>query len=340
LKKRDIYQELLGKYFSGNCSEEERTHVESWLKQSPDIQAVYDEYDKVWKITGSETANAKIDVKNDWIELNKRISTVESITEEVYSSRFSISRRFVYFAARVAAVLVIAFGFLFLLNQLINEDAPVNINYRATEVLQSPLILADGSEVLLNKEAEINYPAEFSSSNRKISFEGNAFFNIAHNPGKPFIITVGALEIEVLGTTFNLSTCPESDEVVLCLESGKVRFSSINTEDGSINEQIILTPGQKGIFNKNTGLITRSKINNQNYLAWKTGVLVFDKAPVYEVICAIEQTYNLKVNTSKSFDGQALTARFENESPENIFESLHTIFGINYTFDGKNVFLN
>jgi ferric-dicitrate binding protein FerR (iron transport regulator) len=340
LRKRDKYQELLGKYFSGNCTEEEKTYVENWLNKSPDIQAIYDEFDEVWKVTGYETYNAKVDIHKDWIELNKRIAAVESITEEEYANHLIISRRLVYFAARIAAVLVFAFGFMFFFNQIKKESAPVNMHYTATEVLQSPFILADGSEVFLNNEAEISYPEEFASNIRKINFEGNAFFNIAHNPEKPFIISVGNLEVEVLGTSFNLSACPASDEIVLCLESGKVRFSSINPENGNIKEQFILLPGQKGIFNKITGQIGRSKIKDQNYLAWKTGVLVFDKAPVDEVICAIEQTYNLKVNTTKSFDGKALTARYENESPENIFESLHTIFGINYAFDGKNVFLN
>lgn len=330
----------MGKYFSGNCTEEERAHIENWLNQSPNIQAVFDEYGQVWKSTGLEKNLAEVDVEKDWIELNKRIAAVETINEEIYASRFTINRKALYFAARVAAVLVIAFGFLFLFKQLKHEPAPVNISYTAAEVLQSPLILADGSEVFLNKGAVINYPEKFAEGSRRINFEGNAFFNIAHNPDKPFIITVGSLEIEVLGTTFNLCTCPGNDEVVLCLESGKVRFSSINAEDGSVKEQVILTPGQKGIFNKNTGLITRSEVKGQNYLAWKTGVLVFDKAPIDEVICAIEQTYNIKVITSKPFSGQSLTARFENETPENIFESLHTIFGIHYEFDGKNVFLN
>jgi len=340
LKKQIKYQDLLGNYFSGNCTEEEKARVETWLNQFPDIQAVFDDYNHVWKVTSLENNMAEVEVEKDWIELNKRIEAVESINEEIFSSRFTIRRKIVYYAARVAAVLVIAFGFLFLFNYHKNSSSPVNISYTADEVLQSPLVLADGSEVYLNKGAEIEYPEEFSSETRKINFEGNAFFKVAHNPEKPFIISVGALEIEVLGTSFNLCTCPESDEVILCLETGKVRFSSMNLEDGSVKEQVILMPGQKGVFNKNTGLITKSEVKNQNYLAWKTGILVFDKAPIDEVICAIEQTYNIKVIASQSFDGKSLTARFENETPENIFESLHTIFGIRYEFDGKNVFLN
>jgi len=330
----------MGKYFSGNCSEEEKVLIEDWLNQSPDIQAVFEEFDQVWKVTGVEIDNETVNIEKDWIELNKRISAFESINDEINSTQFSISKKLVYFGARIAAVLVIAFGFLFFFNQIKSKSVPVTIDYTATDLQQAPLVLADGSKVFLNKGSEINYPEEFASDNRRIDFEGGAFFDVAHNPEKPFIITVGELEMEVLGTTFNLCTCPNSDEVVLSLETGKVRFSSMNAEDGTVKEQVILTPGQKGIFNKKTGLISRTDIKNRNYLAWKTGVLVFDKTSLDEVISTIEQTYNIKIISDKSFADLCLTARFENEKPEAIFQSLHTIFGIQYSIDGNTVFLN
>ncbi len=219
------------------------------------------------------------------------------------------------------------------------NSKPVNLQYTATKIAEQPMILADGSEVTLNKGAKISYPEIFTSDTRKINFEGEAFFNISHDPEKPFIINSGELQIEVLGTSFNFCTCPEGDNMVLYLESGKVKFSSINTANGSVREQLVLMPGQKGIYNKINGMISRAEFSNQNYLAWKTGILNFEKTPLSEVFYAIEQTYDLAIKSNNSFEMQCLTARFENETPESIFESLHTIFGIEYTFEGQTVVL-
>ena len=340
MKVSNKYLKLFEKYLSGNCSDDEKALVKNYLNQNPELKTLFDEYNQIWNFSGNNDLQSSIDVDADWEELNRRINAVESISIELEENKFFISRKFVFALSRIAAVFIVAFGLLFFFNNIKNNQPSKNVTYTAADILNTPLVLADGSEVLLNKGAEIEYPEVFASDSRKINFVGNAYFNVAHNADKPFIIDCGELRVEVLGTSFNLCTCPQSDEMVLYLESGKVRFSSINTNDGSVKEQLILTPGQKGSFNKKTGLISRSEIKDRNYLAWKTGLLVFDKTSLDVVIATIEQTYNLKVDSNKSFEDMSLTARFDNETPESIFESLHTIFGIQYSISGKNVILN
>jgi len=313
--------------------------IEEWLKQSPDNQSVYDEYKQVWSYTAIDNSNSIIDVDKGWKELNRRIKVTESLSVDFIDNKQKTGKRFFYILTRVAAVLLIAFGLFYIFNS-INNQKPESVNYIADEIHQQPLQLEDGSKIYLNKGAKITYPETFASNNRKIIFEGEALFEIAHNPDKPFIISSGDLEVEVLGTSFNLCTCPDGDEMILYLESGKVRFSSVNVENGTVNEQLILKPGQKGIFNKTNGTVCRSEFENQNYLAWKTGILVFDKTPLNEVLSTIEQTYNIEIVSDKSYEGLSLTARFDNEAPKSIFESLHTIFGIDYSISDQTVLLN
>jgi len=331
--------ELLGKYLSGNCSDEERISVKNWLKQSPDNQAVYDKYKQLWNYTASDVINTTVDVDKGWEELNRRIKVAEHISVDLLDQKSILRKRFIYALTRVAAVLLIAFGLFYIFNS-INNQKPENINYVADKIHQQPVQLEDGSMVYLNKGAKITYPKTFTAENRKIIFEGEAFFEIAHNPDKPFIITSGELEVEVLGTSFNLCTCSEGEEMILYLESGKVRFSAVNTENGAINEQLILLPGQKGIFNKTNGTVCRSEFENQNYLAWKTGILVFEKTPLSDVFMVLEKTYDLQIISDKSIEGLALTACFDNETQESVFESLHTIFGITYTINDQIVTVN
>jgi ferric-dicitrate binding protein FerR (iron transport regulator) len=341
LKEKNKYLELFGKYCSGNCSETERFLFEEELKKSTEFRSEFEEYKKVWNYTGiKKEGNTVLDLDSNWKELNKRINAVETLTQEIFESKFAVSKKIVYTFARIAAVIIFAFGLFFLFNQLNNEQTRTGLTQSVAETQVFPVLLSDGSEVILNKGSRISYPEEFTDGKRMVNFEGNAFFNITPDPEKPFIINSGELQIEVLGTSFNFCTCPESDEMILCLESGKVRFSSINPQSGQIVEQIILTPGQKGMYNKKTGVISRSEIKNQNYLAWKTGLLVFEKTSLDEVLQAIEQNYNLKIISEKSFEDLSLTARFNNETAESIFESLQAIFGIQYTINGQTVILN
>lgn len=338
MKVNQTYRKYFEKYLSGNCTDDEKAYVENLLIQSPEIHDLFNEYRQIWNYTDQKVSDVSIDVEAAWMDLNKRIRTLDAISLDLEPEKLVISRKLVIYTSRVAAVFVIALGFFFLLNFLKSNAEPVLKNFTASETQSTPLVLADGSEVLMNN-GELVYPEEFSGSKREVSFSGNAYFNIAHNPKQPFIINAGGVRVEVLGTSFNLCACSETNETVLCLDEGKVRFSSINTADGSILEQIELLPGQKGIYNRTTGAISRADIVNKNYLAWKTGLLVFEKAPLEEVVRTIEQTYNLQVISDKPFKAYSLTARFENETPETIFETLSTIYGIQYSINGKIVTL-
>lgn len=331
--------ELLGRYLSGNTTDNERHIVEDWLKQSEENRIIYEEYKQVWEAAAVNQKDKTVDIDQGWNELNRKISVFETAATAGNRQRI-FTKRTMYVLARIAAIFIIAFGLYYIFNTVVEKHQPANIVYTTTENAQQSIVLSDGSEIALNKVSEISYPDVFDADSRQINFEGEAFFNIAHNPDKPFIIKSGELQIEVLGTSFNLCTCPEGDEMTLYLESGKVLFSSIDMNDGSIKEQMILTPGQKGIYNRNSGLICKSDFTGQNYLAWKTGIIAFEKTPLPEVFSVLEKTYELQIETDNSFDDLCLTARFENETPENIFETIHTIFGIDYTIKGQNIQLN
>ena len=339
MKKQTKYTGLLSKYLSGNYSDEEKVSMDKWKSESADNQSLYNEYQKVWNFARSDDPNYTIDVDASWEELNKRIDQFELVSVDFENDNQRSKKRFLVYFSRVAAVLIIAFGLFYLINRAANQE-PEYISFNAVEFSADPFILNDGSEVIFNKDSEISYPETFSEDTRTINFDGEAFFNVAHNAEKPFIIDAGEVQIEVLGTSFNLSAFPECDKIVLHLESGKVRFSSINVEDGSIREQLILLPGQKGIYSRSNGMLTRSHFENQNFQAWKTGILEFEKTPLDLVISTIEKTYHLNVVSENTFETLSLTARFDNETPESIFKSIQTIFGIEYVIDGETVSLN
>ncbi len=330
--------QLLGRYLSGNISSQEREIVELWIDESVENRNMYEEFQDLWKHSGVRASFYEIDVNEAWNKLNARIEEEELVLPaSVEPQRKSPHiKRFAYAAARVAAVLVIAFGLYFIFGQ---SGSGEMIRYASNQVQQDPFLLPDHSKVFLNKAAHIDYPEQFSSDQRLVQFEGQAYFDIAHNPDKPFIIATGNLRVKVLGTSFTLCSCADREEVVLHLETGKVLFYTVNPDDESVLEQIVLHPGQKGIYNKSTGLLSREEFNGQNHKAWKSGVLEFVKAPLTDVFKSLERTYDIQVVTERSYDDLYLTARYQSDTPDQIFESLHLIFGLDYTISDQKVSL-
>ncbi|MBC8321314.1 MAG: FecR domain-containing protein [Bacteroidetes bacterium] len=336
---KELNIQQLVSYITGNCSKKERELVELWLGTSNENMLLFNEFKMVWDASAPQNASCLIDIDKSWNNFKKQAFFTEETLEENtdVSKGFSL-KKVIYYASRVAAMIVILFGLYFLFDNV--KSVETHSYTAATAQLDSPFVLPDGSNIIMNKDAKIDYPDRFSSDIRYVDFTGEAFFDIVSNPQKPMVIAADNVRVKVLGTSFNLCNCINNDEITVYLESGKILFYSVDITDGRMLEQIILYPGQKGVYNKNTGLITKHQITDNNHTAWKTGALEFIKAPLPDVIKILEQTYRIKITSHISLDNYLLTARFNNETPESIFESLQIIYGFNYEINSESILIN
>jgi ferric-dicitrate binding protein FerR (iron transport regulator) len=260
-----------------------------------------------------------------WEKVQHRISAHEStrgrfIKPSVYVPRLAPV------LVRIAAVFILALTAYFMFRY---EASPAYITQTAdNSVGMQALVLPDGSKVYLKEGASITYPDAFTADERKVEFEGEAFFEITADPSKPFRIMAGPVGVEVLGTSFNLDACPGHDQVVLSLHSGQVLFYSLDPDNGEIKEKVLLKPGQSGIYSCQTGLLHRSLAMEPNHLAWKTGVLEFNDTPLNEVLDQLSEHYQLEFQCEHPSPEQLkLTATFDNEPIESVIESIGLIFG-------------
>ncbi len=337
MNKEFNIQQLVS-YLTGNCSKNEQKVVEHWLTLSDENMLLYEEFKQVWESSAAGGDSCLVDIDKAWGNFKSRANFNETTAVETIESKKHFTKRsFFVVSSRIAAIIVVVFGLYLLIDR---GNQVENYSYTAaTALLDSPFVLPDGSNVTMNEGAEINYREYFSSDIRTIDFKGEAFFDVAHNPDKPMIIAAGNVRVKVLGTSFNLCNCVHSNEITVHLETGKVLFYSVDENDGSILEQIILLPGQKGVYNKTTGSITKHQVNNSNHLAWKTGALEFVNAPLPEVIKVLERTYRINVKSEVSVEDYKLTARYNNETPHSIFESLQIIYGLDYEINGESVII-
>lgn len=188
--------------------------------------------------------------------------------------------------AAAAAILIV--GGLFTFNQL---NSGLDWQKIAVTDITKDLTLTDGSIIAINSTSELEYPTEFSMEERRVKLEGEAFFDIAKNPEKPFIIETGDLRIRVLGTSFNVRNFGNENLAEITVRSGRVEVTHINggfTQILEANDQLTFDKKRKKVRDV-------SKDNNLNALGWWSGKLVFTSEKMSRVKQAIERTYDVEL---------------------------------------------
>ena len=153
------------------------------------------------------------------------------------------------------------------------------------------LTLSDGTHVFLNSMSQIKYPVQFIGNERKVELTGEAYFEVAKNRGKPFIVTTGTIDIEVLGTTFNINAYENSGEIITTLVEGKVK---INSPEKAFDETIML-PNDQARFDTQKSKLEVSKVDATLYTAWKDGRFIFYDQRLEDIMNILTRWYSANV---------------------------------------------
>lgn len=160
-------------------------------------------------------------------------------------------------------------------NRNLQIETPVAATYN--------IKLEDGTQVWINAGSTITYPEKFSSKQRRIQLNGEAYFNVAHDAHRPFLIEVNNTTIEVLGTTFNVNAY--NNQVLTTLVEGSVKINTAGQSD-------ILKPGEQALFSDEK--IQISQADQQKNLAWQRGEFYFDGNNIQEICEQISRWYDIK----------------------------------------------
>ena len=151
------------------------------------------------------------------------------------------------------------------------------------------LKLEDGTNVWLNAETELRFPVAFGDSERRIFLKGEAYFDVAKEAERPFVVCVNGVDVTALGTEFNIAAVQGGDEVLTTLVNGSVW---VVNEEGA---DCILTPAEQAVCKKGVVGIEVQKVNTNLYTSWKDGYYAFDKQPLGEIMRTLERWYDIHV---------------------------------------------
>jgi len=265
-------------------------------------------------------------------EAAKAISEIESIdSNRAYfevQSRLKKKGRFMFLLnslSRIAAVLFIPL--LIITGTLLYRQLNIKENQQfAMQKITSPsgvrsqVTLPDGSNVWLNAESTITFKVPFDKKSRDVSLTGEAYFDVQKNPGVPFVVSTGVVNVRVLGTKFNYRAFEKENNIEIVLVEGKV---SLNTDGEKRENEVIMNPGDRAVFDKTSNLTKVTNENIEKYIAWHTGKLIFDETLMPEVAVQIGRWFGVDVVIADSkINNYRITTTFENESLHQVLELL------------------
>lgn len=224
-----------------------------------------------------------------------------------------------------AAAIALAMGILAWI--WINK-APSLESVRTLATERKEIRLDDGTKVILNHNSSLQFAKNLAgSTERKVILKGEAYFDVAHDEDKQFVIAAGDATITVLGTAFNVRAYPTEAGVEVEVERGTVQLSDEA-------HQVILHAGEKGEWRPGMEM-QAEKSPGLNAQSWRTGRLVFASLPVSKAVKALERNYEVKIDISNSgIQDCVLTSNFDKESLNRVFTILSKYYGVKVVAKG------
>ena len=183
---------------------------------------------------------------------------------------------------------------------------------RTLHGMECHIVLSDGTKVHLNAESQLTYPICFSSKERIVQVEGEAYFDVAPDKEHPFVVKTSHTSIQVTGTSFNVRAYADEEIESTTLISGGVKISSGN-------EVFELIPNQHYTYNKKTNTNTVTNVNTELYTSWESGSFIFLNVPLENVMSYLSKWYGFKYTfedeTAKQVRIGASLNRYKNMNP-------------------------
>ena len=313
--KEDHYILLVQKRLTGILTAEEQSQLDDWLTASPDNQRVSQSIEKAWSLSAGFTQGVDLDLEADFQKIENKLGEEERPVAKI---RPLLHRRWLL---RVAAVFLLLAVGPYIWRNYLTPAVKYQVSQTGDEAAKKPIELLDGSKVWLNANSKLTYFTTSVSKERRVKIEGEAFFEVAKDASKPFVVETPSAEVTVLGTSFSVSE--KNDDVEVKVATGKVSLSPKESD-----QSISLEMNERGIFKKTEGQLVKEQMQNLNELAWHTKKLVFENTPLATILSTVSNFYKTPVHVEdKGLETCPLRATFEDKPLSTVLETLTTMLG-------------
>jgi ferric-dicitrate binding protein FerR (iron transport regulator) len=330
----DNILELMCRSLSGEATPEELKVLETALARDSHLQARYKVMQQFWN--EHETASpAAVE------EALQKVLGRLQLTQPVPAKNGMVTRLWKRtLAAAVVIMIMGGIGYWYVTKQNATIAQASLLEKHNARGTKSTIVLPDGSKIWLNADSRIKYPAAFAGQLREVHLSGEAFFDVAKDARKPFIIHLSKGTVKVLGTSFNIRAYENEELIETSVATGRVAFIPTRSAAAQQADTIYITPNNKVRYSLNNDQVKVEPTAAAEDKAWTEGKLIFRALTLEEIAIELERTFGKKVVFVDEEPKQyRLTGTFENNSLEDILFYLSKTKNFNYTITSSELLI-
>jgi transmembrane sensor len=314
----DRLQELMTRSLSGEATAEELQELEGLLAADGNALSRYKLLQQFWNQHDTLSQPAVEDALHNM--LGKLNLTPTSLVTDPTTKVIRLKRIWRYIAAAVVLLTLGGMAFWYWKSPAANNEHIASLvekhNARGTK---STIELEDGSKIWLNADSKLQYPEVFTGSTREVYLNGEAFFEVARNPTRPFIIHLANGTVRVLGTSFNIRAYDNEKIVETSVATGKVAFIPKKQKKAPLLDTFFITPNNKVRYTLEEELVNVVPTTATEDKAWTEGRLIFKALTLEEIAIELERNFGKKVTfLDDEPKNYRLTGSFQNNSLDEI----------------------
>ena len=322
--------ELLHRLIAGSTTEEENRELVEWFRQCASQEEFFMLFENVWKDSPDEMPR---DVQERMYRRLNRDLGEEKKTIKVIPWHSYFSRK-IWQRVAVACIIVVLSLANYNMFHKQKQLSTQNFTVSAEKGQRAFVTLPDSTKVWLNSDTRISYPADYGMKERNVALMGEAYFEVAKNPDKRFIVETKGMQVEALGTAFNINAYKNDNKIIASLFSGSVRVSY---ED----HVTILKPHESVKVDLLTRDFFQYEDNNMRDIAlWRENEITFDGESLEEIAHIINRLYNTTIYIEdESLKKECYIGTVRNNSLENFIDIINLTTPVVYENKGDTVFL-
>jgi len=211
------------------------------------------------------------------------------------------------------------------------------------------VLLSDGSVATLQPGSSLSFPKKFASDLRKVFLKGEAFFDVAKNPTKPFLVFANETVTKVLGTSFRVKAVDGENTVMVVVKTGKVsvypekEYETLSNQEDREIAGVVLRPNQQVVFNRKENRLDKGLVENPDLLSESilNQELVFDDKPVAEVLNTLGSMYGIEIIFDKeTLTGCPISTIFKEENLKQRMNAICQAIGATYEVVDGQIIIN
>ena len=313
-----LNEDIIIRYLENRCSEEDFVLINEWMKESDENAGELFRMEEIYQL-GKFPFEEENLVARAERRLGRRLEQENQKKQEVFKLR-SVLR----YAAAIVGVMVLAAGLAYWFRNKAEELVVASAAHGQVR----EMLLPDGTKVWLNQSSVLKYPRAFEGKERHVYLDGEAYFEVARNHEKPFMVKSPAMDVRVLGTSFNIKCRPDNSFAETTLIEGEVEV-----KDKSDKGRITLLPGQKAVLNRVTGRMQVKQVDPKMEIVWHNDLIPFEKSSIFQIAAALERFYGVKIILSPDVDSTNTYSGVlkKKDNIESVLNSLRNSIPVSYT---------